>query len=473
MKFSYDFYGISIYDALGVEATASYFSTKSNSGSKNVDGYLIRTDAIYPLFPNEKLIPVFVFGLGDLMVDRGAGSQHNPLMNAGLGLKYFLEEYLALRTDVRYLATYRKNEGARSNYELTVGLSYLFGKEHKKKPVPVKTPAPQAIPDLDESAAPPPPAAELGPGIWEKLGAAGAGVLGITMEPPEFLPEPLVTQRGNALAFIPYEAGPAGEPAAASKPVPAAKAAGAVAAPPAAVPAVELPPEAKPTGTVTPPAPVPAAVPAVTAAPVPAAGPVPVPAAGPARVPAAKAAAPAPAAKQIPAAQAARPAPAGAPAGAAVPAAAAAAATPGGQPAQAEPAPVPAPPAVLPQGGNQQAAPHKAVRRVVIRFGFAKSDLNPADKKMLAGAAGAIKAASNYSVFIEGHTDSVGSYKYNLALSKLRARAVRNELTKLGISPEKIATRGYGPAKPVATNLEEQGRRKNRRAVVVITIVTY
>jgi len=71
-------------------------------------------------------------------------------------------------------------------------------------------------------------------------------------------------------------------------------------------------------------------------------------------------------------------------------------------------------------------------------------------------------------ILIEGHTDSIGSESYNLDLFQQRATAVRNFLERNGISPERIATRGYGKVYPVASNDTEAGRQQNRRVEVVV-----
>jgi outer membrane protein OmpA-like peptidoglycan-associated protein len=68
----------------------------------------------------------------------------------------------------------------------------------------------------------------------------------------------------------------------------------------------------------------------------------------------------------------------------------------------------------------------------------------------------------------EGHTDSVGSEEFNLALSQRRADAVKEVLTAKGVSPERILTKGYGKQFPVASNDTESGRQLNRRVEVLI-----
>lgn len=66
-------------------------------------------------------------------------------------------------------------------------------------------------------------------------------------------------------------------------------------------------------------------------------------------------------------------------------------------------------------------------------------------------------------VRVEGHTDSLGSDTYNLALSRRRAVAVQNLLEQLGIDSARLEAAGLGESQPVAANDDEAGRRMNRR----------
>ncbi len=67
------------------------------------------------------------------------------------------------------------------------------------------------------------------------------------------------------------------------------------------------------------------------------------------------------------------------------------------------------------------------------------------------------------SIDIEGHTDSRGNAQHNLELSKKRANAVMDFLTKNGISANRLKTKGFGITKPIADNKTAEGRQKNRR----------
>lgn len=79
----------------------------------------------------------------------------------------------------------------------------------------------------------------------------------------------------------------------------------------------------------------------------------------------------------------------------------------------------------------------------------------------------------NPSVIIEigGHTDNVGSEKYNQSLSEQRAKALADAIAKTAGS-FRIRYRGYGASTPVASNDTEEGRAKNRRSEVRIVEIT-
>lgn len=73
------------------------------------------------------------------------------------------------------------------------------------------------------------------------------------------------------------------------------------------------------------------------------------------------------------------------------------------------------------------------------------------------------------SVRIEGHTDSAGSDETNQSLSERRAQAVRDALVMRGLDMQRIATLGYGEARPIAGNDTAGGRQQNRRVEIVVS----
>lgn len=72
-----------------------------------------------------------------------------------------------------------------------------------------------------------------------------------------------------------------------------------------------------------------------------------------------------------------------------------------------------------------------------------------------------------------GDTDNSGGLEANIALSKKRAQAVPRQalLQAQGVQDAQVTSEGVGPLAPRATNLTEEGRRKNRRVEAVLTSV--
>jgi outer membrane protein OmpA-like peptidoglycan-associated protein len=71
-------------------------------------------------------------------------------------------------------------------------------------------------------------------------------------------------------------------------------------------------------------------------------------------------------------------------------------------------------------------------------------------------------------LLIAGHTDSVGTDAYNLALSQRRSEAAVSYLASQGVDRSRMTSRGLGETEPVAPNETDGGRRKNRRVEVAI-----
>jgi outer membrane protein OmpA-like peptidoglycan-associated protein len=78
--------------------------------------------------------------------------------------------------------------------------------------------------------------------------------------------------------------------------------------------------------------------------------------------------------------------------------------------------------------------------------------------------------AENRNVFIEiqGHTDATGSEDYNYELGLKRAESVRRHLSLQGIPLHRMSVISYGESEPVADNSTREGRRTNRRVVLLV-----
>ncbi|MBT1690261.1 OmpA family protein [Fulvivirgaceae bacterium PWU37] len=75
-----------------------------------------------------------------------------------------------------------------------------------------------------------------------------------------------------------------------------------------------------------------------------------------------------------------------------------------------------------------------------------------------------MRSNPDMQIEIGGHADAVGTKAYNLFLSRKRAEAVKDYLTKKGVDARRIKATGYGKSRPLASNDdEEEGRELNRR----------
>ncbi len=96
-------------------------------------------------------------------------------------------------------------------------------------------------------------------------------------------------------------------------------------------------------------------------------------------------------------------------------------------------------------------------------FDFDKYDIKPQFDYALDAVAKVLKMNPSVRIRIEGHTDNVGSAKYNVLLSERRANSVKVYLEKLGIDADRLSTIGYGFSRPIATDSTPEGRDLNRR----------
>lgn len=102
-------------------------------------------------------------------------------------------------------------------------------------------------------------------------------------------------------------------------------------------------------------------------------------------------------------------------------------------------------------------------------FEFGRAELQPSAGESLRKLAAHLQKHPERLVLIEGFTDSVGSEAANLLLSQRRAEAVARALSTLGVAPQRLSTKGWGEAHPVAANTSDTNRALNRRVEVYIS----
>jgi outer membrane protein OmpA-like peptidoglycan-associated protein len=129
------------------------------------------------------------------------------------------------------------------------------------------------------------------------------------------------------------------------------------------------------------------------------------------------------------------------------------------------PAPVPAP-----------APPPRPAPRTTsdeIFFEGKAARLTNIAKAVLDGVALRMKNDLNATAVITGYTDNSGTEKANLELGAKRAQAAKEYLvTRHGIDPGRITTGSKGSSEPAYDNSTAEGKAKNRRAQIVVTLVS-
>ncbi|MBM3422602.1 MAG: OmpA family protein [Chlorobi bacterium] len=103
-----------------------------------------------------------------------------------------------------------------------------------------------------------------------------------------------------------------------------------------------------------------------------------------------------------------------------------------------------------------------------IYFDTNRSEIKPASKPAMAEIARLLKSQPGLKLHVVGHTDNVGGYEFNIALSKRRADAVVAALQKeYGIAVGRLTSNGVAYLAPIAPNTTDEGKAKNRRVELV------
>lgn len=101
-----------------------------------------------------------------------------------------------------------------------------------------------------------------------------------------------------------------------------------------------------------------------------------------------------------------------------------------------------------------------------VNFDFNRRSLNAEGRGKVAQIADILGEHRSVHVVLQGHTDYRGSEEYNRTLGMDRANAVKNELVKLGVSSDRLATVSFGETSPLLDEKTDAARAVNRRVEV-------
>ncbi|MEO1091298.1 MAG: OmpA family protein [Pseudomonadota bacterium] len=104
-----------------------------------------------------------------------------------------------------------------------------------------------------------------------------------------------------------------------------------------------------------------------------------------------------------------------------------------------------------------------------ITFAFDSAELDPESTRAVGTIGRVMNDYGGLKLAVVGHTDAVGAFRYNTALSQRRAEAI---VARLGadyeVNPTRLVAHGVGPVAPVASNDTEAGRAQNRRVELIL-----
>jgi peptidoglycan-associated lipoprotein len=103
-----------------------------------------------------------------------------------------------------------------------------------------------------------------------------------------------------------------------------------------------------------------------------------------------------------------------------------------------------------------------------VHFDFDSSVVKAGEKSKVEAVADYLKSNASNAVEIQGHCDERGTEEYNRSLGERRALALREELVRLGIEPNRIDTISYGKDRPEDPGHDDAAWQKNRRGVFIL-----
>ena len=109
-----------------------------------------------------------------------------------------------------------------------------------------------------------------------------------------------------------------------------------------------------------------------------------------------------------------------------------------------------------------------ALATQTVYFEVDRSEIHPDDLGKVEAVAGILAQDAQNKVLIEGHCDERGTEEYNRALGERRALSVRDALSGLGVSADRVRTMSYGEDRPADPGLNDAAYSRNRRGEFVL-----
>ena len=122
--------------------------------------------------------------------------------------------------------------------------------------------------------------------------------------------------------------------------------------------------------------------------------------------------------------------------------------------------------------GAQAYAGHET-KRFLIQFATDQHELDPTALQKLNEVTEFLKAHPKAKIKLTGRTDFDGTVGYNLTLSRLRTAEVAEHLKTKGWLNAEINEKWVGELKPLATNMDDDGKALNRSVEILVTVLNY
>lgn len=103
-----------------------------------------------------------------------------------------------------------------------------------------------------------------------------------------------------------------------------------------------------------------------------------------------------------------------------------------------------------------------------VNFKFDKYSLSPESYPILDHALKTLNEFPDMGILMTGHTDNLGTNKYNDKLSEDRVNTVYDYLISQGVNPKRIEKKWYGEDKPIRSNDTDINRAFNRRVEIKV-----